>query len=151
MQWTARQPGFMPRSAILVEGHSAVSYSGTKYNLPIFAMHAATGNPEDEALVGSGTQLVRNSSQVIHRKPRRIVCAAYRHRKFPNRILAGVRHGDAVMLGQMHPMENPGDFEAGFLCSRSVFLTRKEAAMVAFEAGQIADVNNLCLMDTEIW
>jgi hypothetical protein len=81
------------------------------------------------------------------KKPRRIVCAALRHRKYPNRIIASVRHGDAVMLSQLHRMENPADFDAGFLDSGCRFLTRAEAAVVAVAAGQVAEGNELLLAE----
>lgn len=95
-------------------------------------------------------RVIDNSSTVIHKKPLRIVCAALRHLKFSSRILASVRHGDPVMLSQMHPMENPHDFEAGFLDNRGTFHTRAAAAAVAVAAGQV-EAGNACLMDSEIW
>jgi hypothetical protein len=77
----------------------------------------------------------------------RIVCAALRHLKYPTRIIASVRHGDPVMLSQMHPMENPHDFESGFLDSRGTFHTRADAAAVAVAAGQVPEGNALLLAE----
>ncbi len=91
-----------------------------------------------------------NSDSNANRKPRRIVCAALRHRQHASRIIASVHHGDPVAVNQMHPMENPGDFEVGFLDNRGVFLTRVEAAEVAVAAGQVGAGNTL-LMSEEIY
>jgi hypothetical protein len=50
----------------------------------------------------------------------------------------------------MHPMENPGDFEVGFLDNRGAFLTRAEAADVAVAAGQV-EAGNTLLMSEELF
>lgn len=82
-----------------------------------------------------------------NRKPLKIVCAALRSLKYPTRIIASVRHGDPVMLSQMHPMEKPHDFETGFLDSKGTFHTRAGAAAVAVAAGQVEAGNTLLLAE----
>jgi hypothetical protein len=90
-------------------------------------------------------------SQSIHnRRPRVVVCAALRHKQHASRIIASVHHGDRVAVNQMHPMENPGDFDHGFLDNRGAFLTRAEAAEVAAAAGQV-EAGNTLLMSEEIY
>jgi len=75
---------------------------------------------------------------------RRVVCAAC---KIGDTIIAGVRHFDMVMHGQLGRMPEfrDGDgykrtvhqAEQGFLDQRGVFMTREEAFEVATAAGQI--------------
>lgn len=110
-------------------------------------MHTATGSTD---FASTDTGVPRDtdiSSPVIHKRPLRIVCAALRHRRYPTRILASVRHGDPVMLSQMHPVENPHDFDSGFLDSNGAFHTREAAARVAVAAGQVAAGNELLLSE----
>lgn len=108
--------------------------------------------PEHSALANIAVEPPETGcSQSIHnRKPRVIVCAALQHRTHKNRIIASVHHGDRIMVAQMQPMENPGDFVHGFLCSRGLFLTRAEAAEAAVAAGQV-EPGNVCLMSTELF
>jgi len=113
-------------------------------------MHAAPETFADKPCKSGTPGVIHNSSTVFHKKPRRIICAALRHRKYPTRIIASVRHGDAVMLAQLHPMENPNDFDAGFLDSGCQFLTRAEAAVVAVAAGQVPE-GTICCLRRSFW
>lgn len=69
-----------------------------------------------------------------------IVCAANRSVK-TGQIVAGARHWDSVMRGQILVNgERPKewfDAEQGFIDQAGVFLTRREAWLVAEQAGQI--------------
>lgn len=68
--------------------------------------------------------------------PRLVVCAAVRH-PVSRRIIAGPRHWDAVMHGQLHPADQPWKWEEGFLDQKGQWLSREDAWTVATEAGQI--------------
>lgn len=67
---------------------------------------------------------------------RLVVCAACKHPD-SGRIIAGPRHWDAVMRGQLHPADSPHSWEQGFVDQWGLFLTREEAWTVAVEKGQI--------------
>ena len=70
--------------------------------------------------------------------PRMIVCAAIRNEH--DHIICGARHYDVIMHGQI-PTSNDdwidSKIEQGFIDQKGVFLNRKEAWIVAEEAGQI--------------
>lgn len=74
---------------------------------------------------------------------RRIVCAAIRIRGAEaDLIVAGARHFDSVMHGQLAHMVylNPGaakKADQGFIDQFGLFLTREEAFKVAEENGQL--------------
>jgi hypothetical protein len=75
---------------------------------------------------------------------RRVVCAAIR---IGDLIVAGVRHFDMVMHGQLKLMPSLADGEGyvsavheakqGFIDQRGVFMDREEALAVAEAAGQL--------------
>ena len=66
----------------------------------------------------------------------RVVCAAIRNTS--GHIICGARHFDSVMRQQV--VNSTGDWtraEQGFIDQRGTFLTRHQALVVAFDAGQI--------------
>lgn len=70
-------------------------------------------------------------------KKRVIVCAAIRCIE-TGKILCGVRHGDDSMMGLPCDVYLIYEFEEqGFVDNRGNFLTREEAWIVAYDAGQI--------------
>lgn len=77
------------------------------------------------------------SEERFGEKSRRVVCAALRYED--GFIVAGVRHCDMIMQPQMQAVgrRNFVKAEQGFLDNRYNFLTRKEAAELAMDAGQI--------------
>jgi hypothetical protein len=70
--------------------------------------------------------------------PRRIVCAANRHRE-SGLILCGARHWDKVMRAQANAIGiSPRDgWQQGFIDQFGDFLTREEAWVVAEKENQI--------------
>lgn len=65
--------------------------------------------------------------------PRRIVCAANKHRA-TGRIICGARHWDKVMRSQTQDYKG---WEQGFIDQFGDFLNRKDAWKIAEEQGQI--------------
>lgn len=80
----------------------------------------------------------------VRLKNRRVVCAACRIGEI---ILAGARHFDTVMVRQMEAMtlgrDEIGYAEQGFIDQFGIFLTRKEAFILATEKGQIKNKPNI--------
>ena len=69
--------------------------------------------------------------------PRRVVCAANRHRE-SGLIICGARHWDKVMRAQVSETEHgTRNWEQGFIDQFGDFLTREEAWVVALYEGQI--------------
>jgi hypothetical protein len=72
--------------------------------------------------------------------PRRIVCAANKHRE-TGRIITGARHYDKIMREQINASEGikawQGKCDQGFIDQFGDFLTRAEARVIAVERGQI--------------
>ena len=68
-----------------------------------------------------------------------VVCAANRNKE--GKIVAGARHWDSVMRGQIlidgKRPKNWFDAEQGFIDQSGVFLTRQEAWVIAKAANQI--------------
>jgi len=70
------------------------------------------------------------------KKARRIVCAACRHRE-TGKIVAGIRHWDDIMRGQVEEDADGTEWEQGFLDNKREFLSRTEAWKVAVSANQL--------------
>ena len=68
--------------------------------------------------------------------PRRIVCAANRHRD-SGRIICGARHWDNIMRSQVKEGEKFTGWDQGFIDQFGDFLDRQEAWIVAAEQDQI--------------
>lgn len=69
--------------------------------------------------------------------PRRIVCAANRHRE-DGRIICGARHWDKIMRSQVDlKLGDSSQWDQGFIDQFGDWLTREEAWVVAEEQGQI--------------
>lgn len=76
-----------------------------------------------------------NSSQHVNIGPR-IVCAAMRDDA--GFILTGARHFDGIMHAALRKLPDyDGDWEQGFINQRGEFLNRKDAWLIASNAGQI--------------
>ena len=67
--------------------------------------------------------------------PRRIVCAANRHRQ-DGRIICGARHWDKIMRGQVTE-KDVNNWDQGFIDQFGDFLHREEAWIVAVDQNQI--------------
>lgn len=88
----------------------------------------------------------------IPQKPRMIVCAAMRNQSI---VVIGIRHGDDLMMEQAKNGKGIAYWftpvtESGFMDNRGNFLTRREAAEVAYESGQIKSLQD-CLISEDLY
>jgi hypothetical protein len=85
-------------------------------------------------------------------KPRRVVCAAIRSEN--GKILIGIRHYSEDMHNQIQnridgkDFHHLGDDNQGFVDQHGVYMTRREAYLVALGANQIIN-ENACSSDSE--
>lgn len=79
-----------------------------------------------------------------------ILCAAIKL-FVSNSIVCGHRHSDCIQLFcSITGYKITSLDEQGFLTSKNRFVDRREAARIAFEAGQVAELSD-CLISEELY
>lgn len=90
------------------------------------------------------------------RSQRRVVCAACKHKRYPDMpLMIGPRHFDSVMRQQINVYNShfgglmSSDWDQGFIDQFGAFMGRKEAMQIAKAAGQPIDIERGCGGDSE--